>query len=285
MADSVFISADMEGITGIAAPKDVVRGEDGYERGTELLHGDVNAAVAGAVAGGADEVLVNDSHATMRNLDRDRLDDRAELIRGSTKPRSMTQGLDAAHDAALFVGYHAKAGTANAVLNHTFIGHELVELRADGVEVGEMGWNARMAGELGVPVALVTGDDRTTAEAGDEVPDAETVAVKTGVDRFTARCRDPARTTAEIREAAERGVGRALGGDVAVPGAGDGEDVVTIEADWSATNHAARAAALPSVERTGGRTTAVAGDGYEAAYAASVAMLRAGAAGRNDLFG
>jgi D-amino peptidase len=279
----VFISADMEGATGVATPKDVVRGEDGYERGTELLHGDVNAAVAGAVAGGADEVLVNDSHATMRNLDRERLDDRADLIRGSTKPRSMTQGLDPDHDVALFVGYHAKAGTPNAVLNHTFIGHELVELRVDGTPAGEMGWNARMAGALGVPVGLVTGDDRTTAEAGEEVPDAETVAVKTGVDRFTARCRPPGRTTAEIREAAERAVGRALEGDLDPADPGDGE--VTLEVDWSATNHAARAAALPSVERRGGRTTAVAGDGYEAAYAASVAMFRAGAAGRNDFFG
>ncbi|MFW5949136.1 MAG: M55 family metallopeptidase, partial [Halolamina sp.] len=85
----VFISADMEGITGVAAPADVVTGEPEYERGTELLHGDVNAAVAGAFEAGAEAVLVNDSHSSMRNLDRDRLDDRADLIRGNTKPRSM----------------------------------------------------------------------------------------------------------------------------------------------------------------------------------------------------
>ena len=278
----VFVSADMEGVTGVAAAEDVVRGEPEYDRGTELLHGDVNAAVKGAVAGGATEVLVNDSHSSMRNLDRERLDDRATLLRGNTKPRSMMQGLGD-HDCALFVGYHAKAGTPEAVLNHTFFGHELLGLRVGDEETGELGWNARLAAAEGVPVGLVTGDDATVAEARDELGDApETVAVKEGIDRFTAACRPASETTDEIRSAARRAVERAERGEIGTPAV---DSATRIEADWATTNLAARAAGSPSVERAGGRTTAVEADSYPEAYEATVAMLRAGGAGRDEFYG
>jgi D-amino peptidase len=278
----VFVSADMEGITGIAAAEDCVRGEPEYERGTELMHGDVNAAVAGAAAAGADEILVNDSHSSMRNLDRERLDDRARLLRGNTKPRSMMQGLTPDHDVALFVGYHAMAGTANAVLNHTFFGHELHRLRVNGTEAGEMGWNARLAAAYDVPVGLVTGDDLTVAEAEAELPDPETVAVKTAVDRFSADLRPPAETTEEIRSAAERAVERAAAGDLARR---DVTEPATVAADWATTNMAARAAGVPGVEREGDRTTAVTADRYDDAFEATVAMLRAGGSGRDEFYG
>jgi len=278
----VFVSADMEGVTGVAAAEDVVRGEPEYDRGTELLHGDVNAAIEGAVAGGATEVLVNDSHSSMRNLDRERLDDRATLLRGNTKPRSMMQGLGD-HDCALFVGYHAKAGTPEAVLNHTFFGHELLGLRVGDEETGELGWNARLAAAEGVPVGLVTGDDATVAEAREELGDApETVAVKEGIDRFTARCRPASETTDEIRSAARRAVERAERGEIGTPAV---DSATRIEADWATTNLAARAAGSPSVERAGGRTTAVEADSYPEAYEATVAMLRAGGAGRDEFYG
>lgn len=278
----VFISADMEGVTGIAAAEDVVRGEPEYERGRDLLHGDVNAAVEGAVAGGAESVLVNDSHSSMRNLDRARLDDRATLIRGNTKPRSMTQGLASDHDVALFVGYHAKAGTPGAVLNHTFLGHELVRLAVTGMAVGELGWNARFAGALGVPVGLVTGDDATAAEADDEVPDAEIVAVKDGIDRFTAACRPPSETAPAIENAARRAVERAVDGDLAVP---DVTEPATMTATWSTTNQAASAAGAPGVEREAGRRTSVSSDSYTNAFEATVGMLRTGAAGTDEYYG
>ena len=279
----VFVSADMEGITGIAASEDVVRGEPEYERGKELLHGDVNAAVDGAFAGGATDVLVNDSHSKMRNLDRASLDERATLIRGNTKPRSMMQGLDRDHDLACFVGYHAMAGTAGAVLNHTFFASELLRLRVDGTEVGELGWNAGLADALGVPVGLVTGDDATAAEARAQLgEDPETVVVKDGVDRFTARCRPPSETADDIRAAAERAVTRAAAGDFAVESANDS---TSVEADWATTNLAARAAGAPGVERTADRTTAVERKSYDAAYDAAVAMLRAGGAGSDEFYG
>lgn len=279
----VFISADMEGVSGIAGAPDVVRGEPEYERGTELLHGDVNAAIEGACAGGATEVLVNDSHSSMRNLDRAGLDDRATLIRGGTKPRSMMQGLDSDHDVAFFVGYHAMAGTAGAVLNHTFFGSKLLRLRVNGAEAGELGWNARLAAAEGVPVGLVTGDDHTAAEARDELGETpETVAVKTGIDRFTAECPPPAVSQAAIRDGAERAVERAAAGDLESPAV---ETPTRIEADWATTNLAARAACAPGVERAGDRTSAVAGDDYPEAFEATVGMLRAGGPGENEFYG
>lgn len=274
----------MEGITGITTPEDVVSGEREYERGTELLHGDVNAAIEGAYDGGASEVLVNDSHSGMRNLDRSRLDDRARLIRGRTKPRSMMQGLSSDHSVAFFVGYHAKAGTSGAVLNHTFYGHELIRLLVDGREVGELGWNAALAAHFGVPVGLVTGDDKTADEATDELGESvETAVVKQGIDRFSAECLSPVTSRAAVRKAATRALQRAADGgfDQSTTTA----ERITIEAEWSATNHAFRAGGVPGVERTGGRTTSVSADTYREAFDASVAMLRAGGAARNEFYG
>ena len=278
----VFISADMEGISGIAAAEDVVREEPEYERGVELLHADVNAAIEGAVAGGADSVLVNDSHSSMRNLDRSRLDDRATLVRGNTKPRSMMQGLTTDHDVALFVGYHAKAGTRGAVLNHTFFGQQLIRLAVDGTEVGELGWNARLAGALGVPVGLVTGDDATAAEADAELTDPETVTVKEGIDRFTAACRPTSETGPEIEAAARRAVERAAEGALGVPSV---DTPTTVTATWATTNQAARAAGAPGVDRVDGRRTSVAGSTYPGVFEATVGMLRAGGAGTDQHYG
>lgn len=278
----VFVSADMEGITGIADARDVVKDEADYADGQALMVGDVNAAIEGALSAGAESVVVNDSHSSMTNLPRADLHEEARLIRGSSKPRSMMQGLDPDHDVAFFVGYHAKAGTPGAVLNHTFIGHELLRVRVNGREVGELGWNAGLAAAFDVPVGLVTGDDKTATEARMTLDEVETVAVKNGIDRFTADCRPPGETRPAIRDAAERAVERASNGDFDQPTVGE---PVAIEADWSATNHALRASGLPGVERLGGRTTLVDAETYPEAYEASVAMFRAGAAGRNEWYG
>ncbi|OIB58067.1 M55 family metallopeptidase [Natrialba sp. SSL1] len=277
----VFVSADMEGVTGVAAPTDVVQDGTAYSDAQSLFVDDVNAAIEGALEGGADSVLVNDAHATMTNLPRASLHDEATLIRGNTKPRSMMQGCSSEHDLALFVGYHAKAGTAGAVLNHTFMGHELVRLRVNGREVGELGWNARFAGSLDVPVGLVTGDDATASEARVELGDAvETVVVKEGIDRFSATCRSPDETRPDIHTAACRAVENADAMPVSHP-----DSPVTISADWSATNHAAGAGRTPGVERIDDRTTTVEAERYVDAYEATVAMLRAGANARDQHYG
>ncbi|XVH33657.1 M55 family metallopeptidase (plasmid) [Haloferacaceae archaeon DSL9] len=278
----VFISADMEGVSGVATAEDVVRTADAYDRGRSLLHGDVNAAIDGAFEAGATDVVVNDSHSSMRNLDAERLDDRASLIRGNTKPRSMMEGLTDAVDVAFFVGYHAMAGTERAVLNHTFYGHELVELRVNGEPVGELGWNARLAGSMNIPVGLVTGDDKTAAEAKVELGTVETVETKRGIDRFSAVCRAPADVRIEIADAARRAVTRARDGDYDPV---DASGPVEIEAEWVATNYALAASRHATVDRIDGRTTAVTDDDYAAAFDESIAMLRGAASGKDEYYG
>lgn len=160
--------------------------------------------------------------------------------------------------------------------------HQLLCLRANGDEVGELGWNARFAAANGVPVVLVTGDDKTAAEAHAELGHIETVTGKEGLDRFTANCRSPTETTEEIRAAAARAVERADDSDIE-PSLITGE--VTTGADWFATNHAHRAANMPGVERTNNRSARVTTGTYTDAFDASAAMLRAGDAGRNEFYG
>jgi D-amino peptidase len=279
----VFISADMEGITGIADPRDILEDERAYGRGQELMLGDVNAAVEGALSAGADDIVVNDSHWTMTNIPPGGLHEEARLIRGSSKRRLMMQGFDPDHDVAFFVGYHAKAGTAGAVLNHTMFPQMLHKILINGTEVGEMGINAGLAKHHNVPVGLVTGDDKTDAEAADEFGegDVETVTVKEGIDRFTANSKPLPQAREEIKTAAKTAVDRAADDDFSQPRF---DEPVSIEIEWAATNHAYRAAELQGVDRVDGRTTGVEAATYPEAYDEAMAMVNAASAAYNQLF-
>src|SRR3954451_2061246 len=115
----VFISVDMEGVAGVATFDQIIRGGSGYPRTQELMTAEANAAIRGAFAGGATEVLVNDSHGTMDNLLHDRLEERARRLFGAPRPSCMVQGISAADSLAVFVAYHAAAGSPG-VLAHTF---------------------------------------------------------------------------------------------------------------------------------------------------------------------
>jgi len=279
----VFISADMEGIAGIADPRDILEDETAYARGQELMLGDVNAAIEGARSAGADEIVVNDSHWTMTNIHPAGLHKTARLIRGSSKRRLMMQGFEPDHDVAFFVGYHAKAGTAGGVLNHTMFPQMLHKIVINGTEVGEMGINAGLPKHHSVPVGLVTGDDKTAVEAVDEFGEGnvETVAVKEGIDRFTANSKPLPQAREEIKTAAETAVGRAASNDFSQP---QFDEPVGIEIEWAATNHAARAAELQGVDRVNGRTTRVEAATYPEAYDEAMAMVNAASAAYNQLF-
>ena len=147
----VFISVDMEGITGITDPEDVLpKGQD-YGRGRVFMTGDANAAILGAYDGGATEVVVNDSHWTMRNLLLEQLDPRARVIKGLHKPMCMVEGVDDSFDAAVFIGYHSCAGTEHGVMNHTLLGKEVQNFMLDGKPIGETRLNALLCGHHGVP--------------------------------------------------------------------------------------------------------------------------------------
>jgi len=134
----VLISADGEGISGITSSDELVKGKAEYERFRHLMTADVNAAIEGAAAGGATEIIVNDSHWGMNNILPEELDPRADLVRGFHKPLCMMHGVEEDIDTILCVGYHAKVGHSDGVANETMIGREMIEIRMNGRPVGEL---------------------------------------------------------------------------------------------------------------------------------------------------
>jgi D-amino peptidase len=192
----------MEGATGVTARNEVTPGEPAYERFRRLLTADVNAAVQGAFDGGASEVWVNEAHDGMRNIVIEDLDPRAELIVGVHKPFPMMCGIDDC-DLTYFVAYHARAGQPG-VLAHTFWDGFAVEI--NGEQCSEARINAALAGERGVAVALVTGDDLICSEAASLFPGVRTAVVKHAIDNFSARCLVPRKSATLIRAAAQAGV-------------------------------------------------------------------------------
>jgi D-amino peptidase len=184
----VFISVDMEGISGIVHGDQTTPGTAEYAAGRKWMAEDVNSAVEGALEAGATEVVVNDSHGSMRNIDPDDLHPRAILISGSPKPLSMMQGIDASFAACLLIGYHAKAGTEDAILDHTISGSVVRAVRVNGAELPELGLNAAIAGYYGVPVVLVSGDTAVCRQTGEILgKDVVTVAVKEAYGRLAAK--------------------------------------------------------------------------------------------------
>lgn len=201
----IYISADMEGITGLVDALDVQPGGTDYERGRVMMTEDVNAAIRGAVTAGATRILVNDAHGPMRNLLPDLLHPAASLVRGRPKPMGMLEGLDGSFDAALCVGYHARAG-ALGVMSHSFMGHEIEDMWLDEYAVGEIGLVHATAAALGVPVRLLTGDDAACAEVTSWDPGVRAVEVKQARDRFAAELRP----VPEARQAIETAVAQTL---------------------------------------------------------------------------
>lgn len=203
----VYISADIEGITGIVDGEQTSpTGGTEYQRARRLMTQEVNAAVQGALNAGAAEVVVNDSHGSMRNLIIEELHEEAQLITGSPKPLSMMQGLDESYDAVFFVGYHARMGS-HGILSHTISGAVVQNVWVNGKLLGETGINALIAGAYGVPVVLVTGDLAVTKEAAADLGHVETVAVKEAITRFSAKCLHPKKAQRLTTEAAERALG------------------------------------------------------------------------------
>ena len=200
----VFLSSDMEGTAGVVDWQQCVGDGPEAAAGRALLLAEVNAAIEGALAGGATEIVVNDSHSTMRNLPADALAGGASYISGSHKPLYMMQGLDDSFDAVMFVSYHGSVG-APAGLSHTYNPRAVIEARLDGVVTGEAGINALVAAHYGVPVVLVTGDRCACEETAALIPGVHAAVVKEHVSRLAAHSLHPARACALIRETAQRG--------------------------------------------------------------------------------
>jgi D-amino peptidase len=192
-------------------------------------------------------VLVNDSHWHMRNLLAEELHPAAELLSGGPKLRSMVEGVELGFDAALFVGYHARAGTPHAVIDHTYTSR-VHEARLNGRPVGELAINAALAGTYGVPVAMVSGDQALAAEARDLLgAEVETVVVKQAVGRFAARSLAPGEACRRIREGASIALARRHAPLIL-------DAPVRLEVEFALTGMADMAELVPGSVRTGGRT-------------------------------
>lgn len=175
----VFISIDMEGLAGVVTSADVSSTANGdYDHFRKIMAGEANAAIEGAIRAGATDILVRDSHGAKQNLLPADLDPRARLLRGaSTGPKNMMEGIDSTYAAVVFVGYHAKAGTPNAILEHTSNGN-VIDFSVNGVSLPEGGYNALVAGLYNVPVVFVAGDRAVVDQIRGMLGPIEGVAVK-----------------------------------------------------------------------------------------------------------
>ncbi|MCR4440144.1 MAG: M55 family metallopeptidase [bacterium] len=265
----VFISADLEGVNGVVLLEQVLPSSPAYAQAREWMVQEVNAAVEGALQGGAREVVVNDAHHNMTNLLIDRLHPKATLLTGTRKSLSMMEGIESSVDAAFFIGYHAKTGTEGAVLDHTFAASLIHDVHVNGVSVGEFGLSAGVAGHFGVPAALVTGDQALVQEAKALVPAIEAVVVKEGVSRTAARCYPFAKTLEDIRLMAKRAI-QHLSDKQPLRF----EEPIRLAIDFQKTEQADLAASIPGMQREGGCTVTFEADDFLSAYRAFVAAFR-----------
>ncbi|SFA87515.1 MULTISPECIES: M55 family metallopeptidase [unclassified Bacillus (in: firmicutes)] len=194
----LYMSVDMEGITGLADYTHVDSNQHNYERSRIIMTDEANYVITSAFDEGCKEVVVNDSHSKMNNLLIERLHPETQLITGDVKPFSMVQGLDTSFTGAIFVGYHARA-SQKGVMSHTMIWGAR-KMYINDVEVGELGFNAYVAGYYGVPVIMVAGDDKAAQEAEALIPNVTTAIVKETISRSAVKSLTPIKAGQLLRE-------------------------------------------------------------------------------------
>jgi D-amino peptidase len=263
----IFVSSDMEGTAGVVAWEQCVGDGPEAVAGRELLLAEVNAAIEGALAGGATEIVVNDSHSQMRNLPPRELAGQASYISGSHKPLYMMQGLDGSFDAVLLVSYHGSIG-APAGLSHTYNPRAIAEARLNGVVTGEAGINALVAAHYGVPVVLVTGDRVGCEETAALLPGIHAAVVKEPVSRLAAHSLHPERACELIREAAHTAVATAA--QATPPPLGP---EATLELSVRTTDIAEAATWVRGVNRAGPRELVISGSDLLTVYRSFCAAI------------
>lgn len=200
----VFISVDMEGISGVVNWEDVSRDGKDYNLFRTIMTEETNAAIEGAYNAGATKVVVRDSHGSARNILPNKLDKRALLIRDwSGYPEAMMDGIDKSYDAVIFIGYHAMAGTPDATLDHTNSSSKINESSVNGVHLPEAGWNALIAGYHDVPVCFVAGDQAICDQVTELFGTIETFATKKGYGN-AAICLHPEVAQEKIKKGVEK---------------------------------------------------------------------------------
>jgi D-amino peptidase len=271
----LLICADMEGITGVVNWDHVTFGKDGYQRFRKLMTADVNAALAGAIKAGVDEIIVSDGHDTKTNILIEELDPHARLNSGTPSPNMMVQGIEEGVDFVFFIGHHPRAGTQGALLAHTMSARTVAGIWLNDRPVGEIGIYASVCGYYKVPVLLVSGEQAACVEADDWIPGVATVCVKKASSFQSADCLPPARTHELLRCAAEQAVLDFNAGKAPAPLQVPQPVKITIE--FLRTVMADMAGLLPgSVRLTGTQVTFTAAEMLSAYHAARAMISLAG---------
>jgi D-amino peptidase len=259
----ILIAVDMEGITGVTTWDHVTPGHAEYARFRRLMTEDVNAAVAGAFDAGATEVVVADGHWNGSNILIEELDPRARLNSGSPSPFSMMQGIGKDVDGVFFVGYHARLGSQNAVLDHTWSSVCVAGLWLNDSIAGEYTLNAALAGHYGAPVIMASGDQTACGQMTEQLGALETAVTKQASGRFSAECLAPEVTHKMIRESATRAVSRLMKKDAPKPFVV--KTPIKVIVQLASSDMADKAMQLPGVTRDGLKLSFVA-DNMPMAY-------------------
>lgn len=265
----IWISCDMEGVAGIVDWDQCRPGSPGYELGCALLLDEVNAAIDGAVAAGATEIVVNDSHSRMANLDPRKIAGSASYLSGRHKPMYMVEGLDDTFDAVFLVGYHGSISGRPSTLSHTYNPEVFAGVRLHGDYVGESGINALPMAHYGTPVAFVSGDRVTADETAPFAPDAVNVITKESITRGAALNLHPDESCRLIRDGAAEAVRRVAAGGVRPPAI---DKPVNLDMEFQTADMADVATWARDTERTGERTARITSDDLLSAYRSFVAV-------------
>ena len=275
---NVFISADIEGVTGLISWSQAGRPSSehyDFAFARRMMTHDVNAAVRGARAAGAKRVVIKDSHGNSKNLLIDELEHGVELMSGVGSGRlGMMEGLDGSFDAALLIGYHAKAGTAEGIMEHTYTGRAH-RLFINEIEIGEMGLSAATAGRLGVPLAMVSSDEMGCKEAQGMIPGVHTAITKYGIGRYMGRLLHPSETGPLIESTATKALQK-----LNEPWTFAGDCTVRLEVNR--TEDADWAARIPGVTRVDGYSVEVTVDNYTDAQSWAVVLMSVYTLGMNS---
>ncbi len=265
----VFVSADMEGIAGVAAESQVDPHRPEYQENRRLLTREVNAAIEGALEAGVQEVIVNDGHWSGGNLLLDELHPAAEVVTGYPRPLAMCEGMGPGFDAAFLIGYHCSAGVQDAVMPHTYADPLVVrEVLLDGRVQSEGSLNGYLCGYFGCPVALFTGDASAVSQMHEFCLEVEGVVVKEPIGETAARTLHPAVARERVRAGARRAIERLDGIPPLRP-----PSPVRLQVEFVRPGQADRCLGIPGVRRRDARSVEWEGGDYLDGYRLLLALV------------
>lgn len=279
-----YISVDLEGVNGVIHSSQTQPNEPGYLRSLDLMHQETNAVIEGLLEAGCDEILINDSHWDMRNLQHEKLlQHPGVMVRsGWQKPFSMVSGIDKAPDRAdfaIFLGYHARAGHEHGVLSHTYRAQIFYEVKLNDLPAGETLLNAALAGYFDVPVALLCGDDTVCKEATDQLGPILTACVKTAVSRYSAIFPSHKETLSLLKAKAKEAASNKKYWQVFKP-----KTPCKLEISFFDPSMADAAELIPQIKRIGARTIVIESQDYSQIFRLMLAVGALGASRKDPYF-